>query len=226
MQCIDNEKHILTNLAPEYQLIPDALSASKAHALKEFTVHLSPKKQWYGRLTFWTECYHADVDANLVFTMHHVKKHPGNDIMDELTSLFLRTLLNFGVELQNRRIELEVYIDRNEVNKSNAKKSDLFWHRDHITTKIGDAVADYSMVYLLSDENEWKGGDMLLQKGGKALDRERWENSKEPITRIHPRYNQAVVFQNSDSAHKIEAIDPVGDSVQRDVVIITCKLQD
>lgn len=213
---------------PAYRLLPNALSDTRLETLKEFTTNPSPRKQWYGRLNLWNERFQAVHTENLSFKFTHVKHHKGNSALDELTTLFLRTVQSLGAKFEdrpiNRPIELEVYIDRNQVNKENAAKSDLFWHRDGITTSLGEFFADYSMVYLLSQETGWKGGDMLLQSGGRPIDKQRWENSKEPITTIRPSFNQAVVFKNSDSAHRVEAIEPIGENVQRDVLIITCKL--
>lgn len=224
MQCLSTERHSGINTALTYKIIPNALPESSINALKDFTINTSPKKQWYGRLTFWKENFQAIQNGYHAFTYHHLTDHPGNTSIDELTGLFLRTIQIFGEDLNNRTIDLEVYIDRNEVNKEESKKSGLFWHRDGISTKNGVSFTDYSMVYLLSNEQEWKGGDMHLQQGGKPIDSQSWENSNEPILTIQPRYNQAVIFKNSDSAHSVDAIDPIGESVQRDVVIITCKL--
>lgn len=50
--------------------------------------------------------------------------------------------------MQNRKINLEIYLDRNEVHREDAKKSGMFWHRDRVTTNNGSLYLDYYMMFL------------------------------------------------------------------------------
>lgn len=217
---------------PLYKIIPNVLDEDNTKTLEKLTQTETGQKQWYGRTTYWAETFNAKVDNTGQITIEHKKKHFGTTAIDNLTILFLKTIENFNVDIKNRTVSLQIYLDRNDVTKQDSATSGMLWHRDRVTTNVksdsADCVAkfaDYSLVYLMSPENQWKGGEMLLQKGGEAISRQEWKNSQNPITTITPRCNQAVIFKNSDSAHHVNPIEPINESAQRDVVIITAVLE-
>ncbi len=223
MSCVVEIKSSCLNLLPTFKVIPDVLCSTDLNTVIELTTTQTGKKQWYGRTTYWQESFKAE-QKDQSFTIEHAKSHASNVPIDKLTMLFLQTLQDFGVSMQNRQINLEIYLDRNEVHKENSTKSGMFWHRDRVTTNNGSEIADYSMIFLLSQENAWKGGNLHLQYGGEPVTRTEFKNSDAPIVLIQPRFNQAVIFKNSDSGHMVEPIEPFAESVKRDVLIMTAQL--
>lgn len=216
---------------PVYKIIPNALSEDDTKTLEKIIQTETGQKQWYGRTTYWTEIFSAKVGNAGQITIEHTKNHFGNTAIDNLTTLFLKTIGSF-VDLKNRTVGLQIYLDRNEVAKQNSATSGMLWHRDRVTTNAKSDSADcparfgdYSVVYLMSPENQWKGGNMLLQHGGEAISRREWKNSQEPVVTIQPKCNQAIIFKNSDSAHCVDPIEPINETVQRDVVVITAVLE-
>lgn len=223
MSCVLESKTAELNRLPTFKIIPNALSNENIEVLNDLTKKQIGQQQWYGRTTYWHESFKAE-EVHQSITLEHEGLHRSNTPIDALTMIFLRTLQEFGVSMQDYRFNLEVYLDRNEVNKENAAKSEMFWQRDRVTTNGGSEFADYSMIFLLSEEKTWKGGDLHLQYGGEPINRTEFKNSDAPILVIHPRFNQAVIFKNSDSGHMVEPIEPLAETVQRDVLVITAQL--
>lgn len=213
------------NSLPIFKIIPAVLSQKDLENVQALTRTQTGIKQWYGRTTFWQENFTAR-QSDKTITINHTQPHPSNVPLDSLTKVFLQTIQAFGESLHNRQIKLEVYLDRNEVNKGESTESGMFWHRDRVTTNGGSKIADYSIILLLSHENTWKGGSLHLQSGGEPINRKEYKNSEAPIVLIHPRFNQAVIFKNSNSGHMVEPIEPVTDAVHRDVLIMTALLEN
>lgn len=211
------------NSLPTFRIIPAVLSQKDLDNVQALTHTQTGIKQWYGRTTFWQENFTARLSDQTI-TINHAQPHPSNIPLDSLTKVFIQTIQSFGESLQNRQINLEVYLDRNEVKKDESAQSGMFWHRDRVTTNGGSEVADYSIILLLSHENTWKGGSLHLQSGGEPISRKEYKNSDAPTVLIRPRFNQAVIFKNSNTGHMVEPLEPVADTVHRDVLIMTAVL--
>jgi len=212
---------------PTYHVAPNVLSLAQAQTLKGFMNNSSPVKQWYGRTTYWKKTFEFKVKGQN-FDGKHTQKPLKNEAVNELISLFLRTISQqFKQNLEGHTCCLAIYIDRNDVTKATADKSTFDWHQDlFISTSDMEedlskgALAHYSMVYLMSDESTWTGGDMHLRYKVESE-----KSSKAPEVTVKPKLNQAIIFENIHSEHNVECIQPVNESVTRDVFLITCIFQ-
>lgn len=214
-------------VTPEYVIYPNVLETEDINLLMQCEDLGRSEEQWYGRTTLWKESYKAVLRSAFFHSVDYRNYHKCTSVIDKLTKCFLRSIQKLNPRVTDQKVDLEIYIDRNRVTKENASKSGMFWHRDRVTTDGGQGFADYSFVYLMSSELNWKGGEMSLQKGGKPISREEWQNSSNPIFNYQPLFNQAIIFKNSDSAHSVEPIEPVLDWnwTNRDVVVITAVLE-
>ncbi len=124
---------------------------------------------------------------------------------------------------------MESYLDRNVINLKNAASSGMFWHRDSIIVDGQKKIADFTMILLINGKfQDWEGADVVLQLGGKygEVGGYNWINSDFPKIMLTPRYNEAIIFKNSDTGHMVTPLTLLSDStVQRDVFIITCYIQ-
>lgn len=159
----------------------------------------------------------------------HDAKHAIDAVSDKLSKLFLMKVQELGADIARKRIFLLSYFDRNIVNPKNAESSGLFWHRDSITVDEKQEIADYTFLLLTNGKiQNWKGAKVVLQQGGnyrQGADYQ-WINSDNPEVEITPRYNQAIIFKNSDTGHMVTPLILLSDeTVQRDVFILNCFLQ-
>lgn len=203
-------------------------------------IHSSPIQQWYGRETHWTFKYSVLWDSSLYFDFDFPLNHnvPLQVLqsLQSLTQTFLQVIFSFSskdeehLRQNQRRIFFECYLDRNRVTKENMIQSDLFYHRDRI--KIGDKqmeYADFSLILLLNDHITWKGGDILLEKGGYrgGHSYQEWirttPTSQEEKKCIHLQPHEGLIFRNDNSLHAVTALSDIPqEGVNRDVFVLTC----
>lgn len=95
------------------------------------------------------------------------------------------------------------------------------WHQD--PGEDFDPQADYSMVIMLSDQNDpergWKGGEFKIRAG---LPKDKFEE-KDIQTIIH-RPNQAVIFNNQLNSHLAAAVKPKTPMSARDIIVVLLAL--
>lgn len=214
---------------PFYSVVPDLLNEGELQLLQELTETTPGVKLWYGRTNFWRETFWTGgFYANKSCVFIHEKVTPYASVMDRIAQLFLTKLNELGVDLSQRRIFLETYLDRNSVLPENAAGSGLFWHRDSMMVMGEKKVADYSVVLLLSHEEAWSGADLILQSGGNYKPGTyEWVHSEALLITIKPVYNQAVLFRNFDAGHHVTALLPLANlPIDRDVLITTCFLEE
>jgi hypothetical protein len=218
--------YIHTGEFPQYAVVPDVLEESEMIQLSQLT-NSAPELLWYGRYNFWKENFEAEVDAagqDIIF--RHVNEHECATVTDKLSKLFLTKVQELGVEIAKKRIILQSYLDRNIVNSKNAASSGMFWHQDSIIVDGQQKIADFTLILLANGKiQNWSGAKVVLQQGGEysKTDPSRWVNSDHPKIEITPRYNQAIIFKNSDAAHMVTPLEPLSDeNVQRDVFILNC----
>lgn len=214
---------------PQFVLVSEVLDESEMAQLQQLTQECQPNLLWYGRYNFLRATFEANVNNvhDIIFT--HVDEYPSDVVVDKLSNIFLTQVQAFGVDIINQKIALEVYLDRNIVILESAASSGMFWHRDSIVVDGQKQVADYTIILLMNGKvPDWQGADIVLQLGGGYAEEEtyNWINSRFPEIIVHPRYNQAIIFKNSNTGHMVTPLIPLTNApVQRDVLIITCYLQ-
>jgi hypothetical protein len=177
-----------------------------------------------GRLRIWQERFHTTLRGYQEIYFSHEKHHLCVNAIDNLARRFLRMIQSLNPSVTDQTVSLEITVDRNLVYQDKPSESRISWHRDRFLEKHNEGVPDYSMVYLSNCGASWKGGDLLLQKGGQPKSESEWNLSKNPIFQYEPRCNEAIVFQNSHSAYSIVPITPILDWTRRDIVIMTAKI--
>ncbi len=205
---------------PNYTVVPEMLSRSELHKLRQLTSTETPQKQWYGRQTYWNETFEPGY--------HKVKKN-FTYVIDKMSAIFLEKIEEMGENISNHNISLEISLDLGVSIYKKEKENEMFWHRDAIEVDQEIKFPQYSMVLLLTrNDGVWNGGDFVLQKGGRyAADGKTWENSRDPMVTLVPKYNQAVIFRNDNSGHKVTALIPKKEvAISRYVAIITCFFRD
>lgn len=222
--------HLFSTQLPQFTLVKDVLKESEMIQFQQLTEEFQSELLWYGRYNFWRESFEGkmnDTDQTFIYT--HYNEHVSNTITDKLATFFLEKIREFGVDIANKRIILQSYLDRNVVNIENAASSGMFWHRDVITVDGQLEIADFTMLLLINGKvQNWEGADVGLQFGGEYSDEGSysWVNSDFPKVMLKASYNQAIVFKNSDAGHMVTPLIPLSDiPVQRDVFIINCYLQ-
>jgi hypothetical protein len=115
---------------------------------------------------------------------------------------------------------MQTFVLRSLLNPENIdKKQHVRWHQD--PSEYPNSYADYTLVLMLSDpENPltgWSGGDLLLKNG--------LPETTNPALKVHPRLNQAVLFNNKNNSHAVTSIKALANST-RDIMIINIYLQD
>lgn len=218
--------YIHTAEFPQYAVIPDVLEESEMIQLNQLT-NSTPELLWYGRYNFWKENFEAEFDAagqDIIF--RHVDEHEYDHVFNKLANLLLSKVKEFGVDFSKKRIILESYFDRNIVDSKNAATSGLFWHRDAIMIDGQKKIADFSLILMTSGKiQNWEGGNLVLQLGGEYIKKDSysWKKSEHPEVVLTPRYNQAIIFKNSNTGHMATPLKLLSEApAYRDVFIITC----
>lgn len=216
---------------PQYAVVQDVLEESEMAQLNELTNNPNPELLWYNRYNFLKENFEAKFDdTNQNFTFTHSAKHPFDHVSDKLSKLFLTKAQELGVEIAKKRIILQSYFDRNSVDSKNFTSSGLFWHRDSILVGQNLQIADCALLLLTNGKiQNWKGAKVIIQKGGDydPNNASSWINSDSPEITVTPRYNQAIIFKNSDTGHMVTPLIPLSSEslVNRDVFIMNCYFQ-
>lgn len=208
-----------------YTTIQDVLTRTELKILKRLTYN-SPNNNWYGRYTFYRE----------QFIFENAEISPTNKprwlepeyVINKLARTFLDQLHICSPDEVPNRVHMEIYYDRsvNGFLKDDTSENDIFWHQD--TIKIPDRedeTPQYTMVLMMSrNENDWEGGDILIQAGGHYDDNFDWVLSDQPQYQIQHRYNAAVIFKNDNSAHMVTKVlsKKAHKDAIRDVIIMTC----
>jgi hypothetical protein len=114
---------------------------------------------------------------------------------------------------------MQTFVLRSEINQSTqAQKQHVRWHRD---PSPYDAVADYTLVLMLSDGNDlangWSGGELYIKNG--------LPEDENPALKVIPRYNQAIIFNNKNNSHLVTAIQS-SHITTRDILIVNIYLED
>lgn len=217
---------------PQFTVVKDVLEDSEMIQLGQLTKGSQPNLSWYGRYNLWYENFQARLNGageDLIFT--HFNQHACDYITDKLSKLLLTKVQEFGIDITNRRIIMESYFDRNIVDVNNAASSGMFWHRDTLMVDGQKKFADFSLILLANGKvQDWQGGDIVLQLGGSrgedTAGSYNWINSDFPKINVTSRYNQAIIFKNSDTGHMVTPLTLLsGVTVHREVFIITCYLQ-
>ena len=96
------------------------------------------------------------------------------------------------------------------------------WHQD--PGEDYEPQADYTMVLMLSDQNDpkygWDGGEFKIRQGLP----ENTFDEKNVQTIIH-RYNQAIIFNNKINSHLATMVKPKTSFSQRDIIVVLLALQ-
>lgn len=210
---VSAEKKAILSKFPLFEITPNALSQEDLNILIAFTDN-KPENTPYGRQRLWTFKFDAIVKG-ITITRLPIKP------LDAVTKLFFDALRSFN-EFKEGKWKFSAYIDRNEILKENAEKSGLSWHRDRFEDNSPPTdYAHYTLFLLLSDHTLWKSGELGVQLGGEKATDGSWVNSKNPEVRLMPRFNQAIVIKNLDSAHYVAPIIPTISLIKREVFILT-----
>ncbi len=211
---VSAEKKAILSKFPVFEITPNALSQEDLNLLLSFTNN-KPENTPYGRLRLWTYKFEAIVKGTNIASSQPIRP------LDAVTKLFFDALRSFN-EFKEGRWKFAAYIDRNEISKENAEKSGLAWHRDRFDDNSPPTdYAHFTLFILLTDHTLWKSGELGLQLGGEKATDGTWINSKNPEVHLMPRFNQAIVVKNIDSAHYVAPVIPTNSTLRRDVFILT-----
>ena len=91
------------------------------------------------------------------------------------------------------------------------------WHQD--PGEDFTAMADYSLLLMLSDQNDhehgWEGGELKIKAGLPTQ-----ECAYDEIQTIIPLYNQAILFNNKVNSHMVTAVTTQLLQTKRDLLVI------
>jgi hypothetical protein len=114
-----------------------------------------------------------------------------------------------------KKVFLSLYVQR--CNES----EQMDWHQD--PGEDYDPQCDYSMVLMLSDQNDpkygWDGGEFKIRAG---LPEDKYDE-KDVQTIVH-LHNQAVIFNNKLNSHLAAAVKPKTVSSARDIIVVLLAL--
>ena len=210
---VSDDKRAILSKFPVFDITPNALSQDDLNLLLAYTNN-KPELLPYNRYRLWTFKFEAVAKGTEV-SSSYIKA------VDSVTRIFFDSLRSFN-EFREGRWKFAAYIDRNEVFSESAEKSGLNWHRDRFEDNSAPTdYAHYTLFFLLTDHSLWACGELGLQLGGEKAKDGGWINSKNHEVHLVPRFNQAIVVKNIDSAHCVAPVKPTQALLKRDVFILT-----
>jgi hypothetical protein len=98
------------------------------------------------------------------------------------------------------------------------------WHQDPGEEGYEiDSMADYSLVYMLSNQDDpehgWIGGKFKVKPGLPSGD-----HDKKDVRKLIHCYNQAILFNNKLNSHAVTKITADSSNAQRDLIVIAIYL--
>lgn len=209
----DAEKKAVFSKIPVFEIVPNALSAEHLNQLLSLTQN-KPESTPYNRLRLWSYKFEVTQKGSVISSLQ-------SGVINGIIKIFFEALQAMK-EFKEGRWKFAAYIDRNEVNAQNCEKSGLGWHRDRFEDSSDpNDYAHYTLFFLLTDNSLWKSGELGIQLGGEKTKEGAWINSRNPEIHLVPRYNQAIIVKNLNSAHCVAPLIVSEGSIKRDVFILT-----
>lgn len=152
------------------------------------------------------------------------KVHPSSVFDNEECTLIIKNLVSRFfrevVETYERGKDFsppfyfQAFLTRTEV-KPNHVSEFVKWHQD---SGENTDVAQYTLVVLLSDPDQEKGG----WEGGKMNLRSLKDSHS--LIEVSPAYRQGIIFDNEHSEHSVTQVQAKDSPVQRDILILCMHL--
>lgn len=214
----------------------DVLNKDELKTIKEFTKSNPPNRMFYGRDNFLILKSKSVLGPkNNRYLFKHQKKSVKmlekiTPILEKNMKLMIKKIYHAKSKKRPSELNFETYLDRTYISKNNNKEdtaNGVNWHKDPMEKFDGDgeiAYADYTSVLMLTKNNDdWKGGNFLLQNGGKETTCGYHIPENKTNYVMIPKHNASIMFENKNAIHAVDKLTPLKNKdVTRDVLIITC----